>query len=428
MTVKHIQPSMVMAMTNAFWKVSDTLTKLELDLTGSDIAITLLDLLHVFANLKTLDFTAETPLTYAVGEPELLDGVHGLVDLTLKFPSIDGPVIQPVLQQCQHLRRLILSGSHASTWNVVNEFCPDLEIFGYNPKFSVTGLEDNIKKRPGLRHVWALASKGSTRVPAGDCLAMLQRYMRTIETAHLHLSASDIPNLDSMYAELKLDKLKRLIYCGDPSSGIESLLLRSIVNCTELVNFCVAATSDIKSVVNTLLVLPPLKSLGFAYTTATDGHTSLKQLFDHYATISRRSASLESIMLRWCSSTTDEVLAALSGIKTLQAIRLMGLSRVTSQGLQGFLQARRESMTTITLVGIPSITDIHLIIIGDMPHVETVNLEDLEYITDDGLVRMVDKAAALHTLSVMDCKLISEWAMDYAASVIEELTIFDDLE
>ncbi|KAI8139762.1 hypothetical protein BJV82DRAFT_716389 [Fennellomyces sp. T-0311] len=424
-TAKLIQPAMIMAVTTAFCNISAMLTKLELDLSesASGVVISLLDLLHIFVNLKTLDYTVDCALPCVVGEPELLDGTHGLVDLTLKSPLINGANLQPVLQQCPQLRRLVLTGCTSTIWNVVSEFCPQLEIIGCNPKFPVVPLDHTQKTAPGLRHIWALAPKGATRLPAGDCLALVQRYMKTIETAHLHLSSADIPNLGSMFGDLKLDKLRRLIYCGEPSSDIEPLLLRSIQGCTALSNFCVAAPSNVELVVSTLLALPPLKSLGIAYTVATDGHTSLKQLFDHYATISRRSASLESIMLRWCSSTTDEVLSALAGIKSLQAIKFMGLSRVTPQGLQGFFRVQSNNITTVTLVGMPSITDIHLIALGNMKQLEVVNLEELEYITDDGIVNMMDRTSTIHSLSVVECSLVTESAIQYARRVLQNVTI-----
>ncbi|KAI7852738.1 hypothetical protein BDC45DRAFT_570647 [Circinella umbellata] len=145
--------NMSMTITNAFWKIRNTLTSLSLEVPSSTNPVQLTDILFYCKNLKALEFrTGKGSLASALGDLELLkESYKSLIDLRLSVPQMTGQSLKTFIRWCPNIRRLILDDTSFPD-DVIDVILNDfnrLEILGYyynchdNEIFSLDDLNTN---------------------------------------------------------------------------------------------------------------------------------------------------------------------------------------------------------------------------------------------------------------------------------------------
>ncbi|KAI8139764.1 hypothetical protein BJV82DRAFT_243689 [Fennellomyces sp. T-0311] len=380
--------------------------------------MTIADALLVCSNLKELAYKTNTWLSDALGDLSILQLSNpALNSLQLQARSGNGigADIEPLLQKCQQLRRLVLDGCTNAVLDVIGKHCPTLELLGYNTDDEVRDLnQDTGPSQPsGLR---ALSStSGLDAIPMGELMPLLKNNMKTLDTIYVDICPENDPLDGTPYADLKFPNLKALKYWSDDNGGsIERILLQSIPSCTALTHFEALNTTIVCQVVDTLLTLPPVRTLTLADTDeSAAAHTNLVRLFQKYSVFSHTTPCLDTVCFRYCSSVDDSVLDALGQVQTLRNITLSGLDNVTAIGLNRFLAKLGTEVLSLALASMDSVTDSHLITLGTMKGLSEIHLENLPHISNYGVIYMVDNANQLRGVLIKRCKWVTQQAVNH---------------
>ena len=426
---------MVMSLTSALWQMRTTLTRLQFTFYCHRIPITLTDLLFYCTNLQSLVFEAWDPLDKLVGDVELLGGPHqSLIDLETTITTTTSESLEPLLKRLPKLRRLSVSYSTPDVLDLVYRMCPHLEIFGYNPSFGILDLDDleGESNGPGLRAVYT--RNGGFGVPKDKFLPFLRKNMHTLQTIYANLSLTedqvknDEPYHDPFpdYRDLKLERAESLTFWPDKSGIIQTLILHAIESCKSLTHIAAVATPNLLSLVDTLIMMPPLEEMELSHITADDGGSSLVRLFKMYASLPESKQKFRRFWFRYCNSITDEVLDAVADGKALKEVTLTKLGNVTQEGAQNFFKKLRDSnVFEVKLVDMDGVNDGVIEMLSGMRCLTTIILEETTGITDDGIRRMVDDAKNLRSLTLNKCKSFSKETVSYVQRKIRYVEIID---
>ncbi|KAI8143357.1 hypothetical protein BJV82DRAFT_713554 [Fennellomyces sp. T-0311] len=403
---KHINTIMVMSITNAFWHIHSSLTKLVLHLNENSAEIALLDLLSACSNLTTVEYSTTSQLSKVAGELIPANPSTGLVDMHLKATSITGQDMQKLLPHCQQLRRLILCGGDTTVLDIVDRMCPYRETFGFNPDVGeVQKLDHSDPKRvfPGLYRFYT--KNGGLPESAPIFLPLIRRNMHALKTLYVNISAEDSPfNLTILYSNLKLGKLEKLTFWGDDTGIIQPLILRAISTCTMLTHTEAVVSRDIPGLVDVLMGLPQLEPFGLSHIGSTVGEANLIQL-------------LEIIV-------TDNVLTALARIDSLEDITLEGLPSASALGMVEFFKKLSSRVSKAKIVEIDAITDSPLIAIGNnMKDLKMIYLGKLKKVSDDGIIQLTEQLPKLQSLTLASCKHVTQKAIAHAKKEVKNVVV-----
>ncbi|KAG2218999.1 hypothetical protein INT45_007661 [Circinella minor] len=418
--------------------IGNYVKNLTIDTTSPTVCRTLLEELQYkrFKRIQSLTFNApETDLTiWKEGfDPQFQH--HSLVNLEIDSKNITGEIIEPILEQCQQLRRLVLRSCSISVLEtLVGTSTPNLELFCYNdgidgsplPMLQEKKKEDEaLQQQKGLRVIYT--SYGETSVSPQALLPLIYKNRETLE--NLRGCMSDLPEaqiavLHRRYPNFKLRNLKHLATWLGP--GIQEFMMRvAIQNSNVLSTLVVVGGYNLNLLLTALINRIPLSGLNishvYLYHVTNDIIQLLIQLFTHYAESSSnntKSTSLNWIKLRYCDLVTDDVLKKLSDIKTLHDIHLGGLEYVSSVGILQFINKLGNQITHVFLHDMELVNDDIIIALGDLDNLLLVKLEVLDDVTDKGVRTLIDnkkrKLRRLTTLEITECPLISQECISYA--------------
>ncbi|KAI9488578.1 hypothetical protein BDB00DRAFT_791744 [Zychaea mexicana] len=293
---------------------------------------------------------------------------------TLKIiESTSGDALKALVKWCPDLRRLSLYNCTPSVLDIVYECCANLELFGYDSDFAIPELDelhrDKYPNGPGLRGIYT--PNGETGVPADKFMRLLRKNAKTLERIYANISTSEQEqsntHLQTRYRPnsgelLKFERLEEFMYRIDTDKVFEPLFLKSIeesCNCNEktLALFHTVNSSRLSSVVDTLLLIPPVEALNFSWISSDDedeDNRRLIQLLKTYAALPEANQKLTKVRLHNNALLTDEVLVALAELKTIEDIEIYGDSKITSQGLILFL-TRASEHARIIKVGLSEV-------------------------------------------------------------------------
>ncbi|KAI8143349.1 hypothetical protein BJV82DRAFT_668971 [Fennellomyces sp. T-0311] len=405
---KHIHSGIITPFSRAIWEIHGTLTKLVIKFDQQfSTVISPTDLLLFCPNLKCLEYSTISDLSYLTDELPPLEPHNHLVDLRLTANSITSQDLQKILPGCQQIRRLLLHGCNPTVLDAVSQLCPNIETFGYNAQIDMIPELDE-RSTPGLRRLYT--QNGGAPVPASTILPLIRRNQLSLETLYINVSGGDSPmDLIATYADLELKNLNRLTFWGDDGYIIQPLILRSISTCTTLNRFTIVESRDIAGIAQTLLVLPQLEYLSISYPRCATGEADLIRLFKKYASDPQSGRRLKSISLRHCRTImTRDVLGALVDISTLKSITLEGASRVSTQGWNAFFKKLGDNILDLRLNQVDAITSSSLIAIGhNLTCLKHIRLEKLDKITGYGITELVEKSPKLESLTLVKCKSVT---------------------
>ncbi|KAI9494404.1 hypothetical protein BDB00DRAFT_871494 [Zychaea mexicana] len=411
----------------ALSQMSKTLATLDLDLAQNDEtfspSILLTDILSACRNLKNLTYSTSSPLAKLAGDFNTAEQHKTLINMQLKASSITRPDIEFMLQKCQKLRRFVINGCNATVLDAVNSHSTNLEIFAYNPSFTIPQLQGDISNdETGLRQIY---TGNYDDVPATHLLPLIYKNRTTLETVHALMSPiTNEEELQSLYAAYPFFKLKRvtkLAFWG--LRGIQKFMLQAIRNTTTLFDLTVTFAYDVNELVEAILKLPSLKIVKLSNIRQSIGSSSWITLFESYGDISHSRPSLQCASLQYCDGITDAELVALSGIKSLHEITLDRLLHVSANGISTLIQNLSSQLTSVQLIDMDVVDDSALVALGDLKRMTYIKLDLLDSITDQGIRRMVDKACCptttLTKLVVTRCDLITSACIEYASQQIK---------
>ncbi|KAI8148498.1 hypothetical protein BJV82DRAFT_663865 [Fennellomyces sp. T-0311] len=364
---KYINSAEMMPVTNAFWQMRDTLTKLVLHLNQNSTAIGLIYLLTACSSLKTLEYSTPSALSLVMGHLIPRKPHNSLLDMELEAGSITDQDLQKLLPYCEQIRRLLLRGCNTTVLDIVDKICPNLRTFGYNAQSSTVpkmDCSDTKDSSPGLYRFYT--KNGGNPESASAVLPLIRRNMTSLKVLYVNSAATDSPaNLATTYADLELKYLENLTFWDDSNGIIQSLILRSISTCTALEYVEAVELRNIPNLVNTLVDLPPLTSLGLSHISTLTGETDLVRLFEFYAKYTKSGQQLNTVILRNCKFiVTDNVLASLADIKTLTHATFEELPQVSVYGVNEFFKKLSDNISVIKLNEMDAITNDTLIIIA----------------------------------------------------------------
>ena len=429
-------------------QVHDTLTKLDIDITGiRQNSITITSILSFCNNLTDLVFssTAEPLAVKLKNFNEQIKDYPSLINLELMSHHINGDDIESIIQRCQQLRRLVLSGCDSSVLEtLVHNSTPNLELFSYNDgidgpplpmlqeKKATTNNNSNVEigtQRQGHQYEQGLrviyTSYGETSVRPEDLIPLIYKNRKTLENVRAcmsHMTEAQLEYLYTRYPDFKLENLKHLSTWLSP--GIQQFMLHKVIQNSNTLSTLVAVGDyNMDLLLRALINRTPLSGLNIShvYDSINNASRLLIQLFAQYAKLSGNNttnSSLNWIKLRYCNQVTDDVLKTLSGIKTLHDIHLGGLRMVSTVGILQFIDTLGNQITHVFFHDMYSVNDNIIIALGDLANLVLVKLEVLNNVTDKGVRILVDnkkrKSRRLTTLEVTECSSISQECISYA--------------
>ncbi|KAI9265237.1 hypothetical protein BDA99DRAFT_536719 [Phascolomyces articulosus] len=508
LATQNLRPH-VAAISIAFWRVQHTLTHLDINFGHDANQLTLSDILSSCNSITDLVYTTEYSMVEQTGDFSTFETHDSLVNLQIKTAWIGKESMQLILQQCPHIRRLLLDGCEGSVLDAMDEYGHNLEIVGYNAKSPIPTLEElnnplssdciyqekedtaliENGKRKGrrLRIIYA-NDGGGISVPAVHLLPLLYHNMKTLENIFVNLpglSSSDLQHYSTLYPDFRFERIIRLSFW--PHDGIQQFMMQAIRYTTTLKYLSVANVHDMDTFVTTIMEFKyPLTTLRLSRISTNTHREKLLELFEKYEHISyqaitprtplsstpipasttsslslvhppllppppppRRTSStskspraritsttintptpsteiqcLKRATFRKCDEITDEILAKLSKIQTLNELALCTLHSVTAEGVDQTLASLGPyQLISLKLAEMDMVTDKSIKKMGAMFHLSRIHLESLPHITDHGIRLLVEKSTVwggppLDKLIVRFCPLVTTGCMVYAKNRI----------
>ena len=431
-----------MPFTNALWQTRNTLTRLTLTYnTYYEIQIHLSEILFYCKNLEALVLNSDDRFDWFIGYKEYPGGPHNaLMDVEIIAPCTMGRGLKPLLQNCPKIRRLCLKECASDVVITVNElYNENLEIFAFNPGVEVTSLEEIdcefYDGPPGLREIYY--HNGGYGPPADSFLQLLQKNQASLQRVYANMSLTKkqveefYPGYTPTYEQWYFERLEHLAFRPGTHDMTETRFLRSIESCTvsPLIHFAAVDTPNISMIINTLMKLPPLEDLKLSHMEYNDGYNNQRssamiQLFKSYAALPPLKQTFNTIWFEYCDFITEGVLDSLTQITTLKTVNFSGACSVPSrESFRHFLQKVGHRLVEATLVDIDHVGDDVLSIICEMELLETVKLDKITEITEEGIKHLVDNTKALRHLIIENCITLSDDTVSYITKKINHVQI-----
>ena len=443
-----VDENSIMSLTNGFWKMRYTLTKISLMFRYFGTAITITDILFYCPNLECLLLDTRDGLGTILGDIEQLQGTQSsLVELALDTIYIEPVHLKPLLQLCPYIRWLQLRCTSPKSLDLVCDHCPNLEVFGFSvprnlmsdakeilnqnydnkcPVRPVSGYGQEIQREGRLRAFYFINQEDV--LPGTEFMRILQKNCKTLEVLYADLSAEATQEeeqqpypryvVEAKMTGFKMDRLSSLGCWGDAHGVFETLLFKSVGPTLKHVD--VTRPYNITAIIDALNTLPTLETLKLFDCTVNgvpdDANRDsivqrLVHLFKSYGGASVPKSStrkLKSLVLENCDFVTDDVLGAIADVKTIKKLNFHEIGNITSQGFKNFvnkirIQQSGHDVNELILSDIFDVMndDMLLDLVDTMSKLETVELEIPE-ITDDGIKKLVDKAKVLRNLTIYD--------------------------
>ncbi|KAG2220582.1 hypothetical protein INT45_008763 [Circinella minor] len=415
----------------AFWETRQTLTTLDLDFGSNTNLIKLADLIMTCTNLTKSSFTTTQPLAEIIGNFSTMKRHEALIDLQIKAKLITGQDIEPMLQHCQQLRRLVMNTCNETVFDAITRQADNLEILGYNPNAPNDPIEElqterNNESKKGLQKLYT--NNGSISISAKSILPLIYKNKTTLVTLYAMIDTvteTELWDLYSTYPDFTLDNIERLVFWYKP--GIQQFMLRAIRNTTTLKIIDIVYLADSEGLVTTLKRLPVLSKITLAQINSIESRPSLCRLIEHYRMFSMpndfQQPSLEYVDLFKSDAISDDLLSKLATIKTLDKISLCNLKNVSTKGLNSMISKLSDRLTWLRVQEMNLITDNITVSLGDLKKLWYLELEDLKNVTDQGIYGLLAKvdSSILTKLVIDNCPKITASCIATAREKIEEV-------
>ncbi|KAI9265123.1 hypothetical protein BDA99DRAFT_579762 [Phascolomyces articulosus] len=471
----------VLQTTAALREIQGTLTKLQIHIASvQGRHITIAHILTSCSGLTDLYYSTISRLSLQTGYFDEVPNYQHLVNLVLsKSVTSKEKDIQPILEKCQQLRRLVVNGWNESVLDTLARFpTPNLEILGilgYNPgysAYSVPQLPSSQKKKAIITTPhnnphnqkndteeissenrvggsWGLfVGEAAVAVSVSKLWPFLYKNRETLKTIYIHMkpiTTDELRSINIKYPDFYLYNITKLVAWVN-HENTQNLISQSIQNSSTLTNLTAIKPYNVSQFIDgTLVNLPQLKQLELQHwkNTNPDNTTDLIRLFNRFAQLSSSSSIkptnknmynnkpcysvLQSLRLRWVDKMfTDDVLASITGIKSLCHIELTSINHITTEGLRKFFTSPlADQLKLVDIAFMDAVTDDVIISIGNMKNVNTIWLQGLDFITDDSICSVVDKLALSNkngkkwtTLALFKCGSITQGCISYAKTKI----------
>ncbi|KAI9264265.1 hypothetical protein BDA99DRAFT_508858 [Phascolomyces articulosus] len=423
---------------NAIQRIGNNLTRLKLEIpwvtiTSSNITIKLMSLLDTCPNLIQLTYKLKNLESDDMdGDIQPLTGSqkqYPLMELELYLHRTTRDVMEPLLKCCHRLQRLMLWNCMEDFMDLVDMYCPYLQILSYNTEEYEVMKLDKIKnyngtvESSGLRALYGLYRfPDANSNPFWRPLSFIERNAATLDEITIW-GIPDFREANGFLTNTQLPNLRKLripIECED-NNPIVNQLLRYIPTCSALTTLQVGYCETLPKLVDSLIELQrPLQTLELQLLHKRELHNnederSLLRLFQYYASTTTVTTSFEKITLFEAGDyyiLTDKILDALSDIKTLTEVDVFSLSpKISGQGLQLFFN--KLSATKVTHVNLGNLTnclDEHIITLAkSLQHSLThIQLDALINITEYSILFLIQKAIHLNQITVNFCIYIDD--------------------
>ena len=293
-----------MSLTNALWKIRNTLTSLFLEVPSCTDPVQIAYVLYYCRNLKVLGFAAfRGSISSTLDDLERLeDSYPSLIDLRLFVPpTITGQSLKSLVRRCPNLRRLVLGIKCLAddAIDVILDDCPNLEVLRYhherNDSEILLSLDDSnnnnsnkcnciTKNLPSSSSATAInphqsndnnvvgklrilstptQNSNSPGVPANQFVRLLQKNQSSLERIYANMSMTreqDMKGEPHAFISyigvdaLTFDRLEHLSYVADIYGVMEKLFLNSTKSSHSTLKFFEAVDSYvIPAIADTLI-------------------------------------------------------------------------------------------------------------------------------------------------------------------------------
>ncbi|KAG2219870.1 hypothetical protein INT45_000757 [Circinella minor] len=413
-------------------RIGHSLTELELDLfyINNDAlrAMKLGDILASAPHLTRLVYLTTESLSTVIGDLSTSANVenhHPLIDLELNTIHATRKEMEPLLKKCSQLRCLKLFIYEENITDLLESYCPHLQILFYNYNL---GVEPIIPNEEYIQFKKAICAVKTTDLTRGLKVLDINwspmnrvEYEKKFNVSHyipplilnnqMTLKMVNITNCPKMpnlcnHPTLHMPNLKSLrIKATEKNNNLQQLFLQSIPFFPNLHTLQVTDKQNFIPLVETLMTLQrPLKKLTLTLTEWDNngendqGNSLLIRLFQQYVTLQSSSSLhttvLESINIQdWSDNLSDEVLNALSDIKTIRSISIYTRSpKISIEALTNlFKRLASEKVTFLEIGGLPNASDNDIIRFVDIlkKHLTYIHLYDLDHLTAYGTIMSV---------------------------------------
>ncbi|KAI7852862.1 hypothetical protein BDC45DRAFT_537064 [Circinella umbellata] len=429
-------------------RIGHSLTQLELDLFSIDTnalrAMNLSDILASAPHLTRLVYSTSESLSTAIGDFSALANVedhHPLIDLELNAIYATRKETELLLKKCSQLRCLKLSIYQDNIADLLESYCPHLQILFYNYNLAAQSI---IPDDEYIQFKKAICAVKSTDLTCGlkvldvNWSAMNREdYEKEFNTSHYVpplilnnqetlkvINITNCPKMPNLRNQpLHMPNLKSLkITTREKNNKLQQLLLQSIPFFPNLHTLQVTDKQYFIPLVRALMTLQrPLKNLALTLTKSDNdengqGNSLLIRLFQQYVALQSSSSQttiLESISIQdWSDNLSDEVLNVLSDIKTIHSISIYTRSpKISIEALTNlFKKLSSEKVTLLEIGGLSNANDNDIIRWVDIlkKHLTYIHLYELDHLTAYGTIMIMDKAKHLKKLNVNNCPLVRD--------------------
>ncbi|KAI9492557.1 hypothetical protein BDB00DRAFT_827937 [Zychaea mexicana] len=420
---RSINRDMLVPMSVAFSKMNNTLTRLQFDANNDyhqSHLIKLADLLCMCTNLTSLRYRSESTSFDWIGAFTYVGQRLTLTDLEIKCHTSLRCNIEPLLQRCHKLKRLVLGNcSWEGLLNSISRNGPSLEIFSFDDKDTVPDvLEDDAdmeRQSSGLRFFHVGNAKRYD-----DLFTLIRNHSASLEDLSLSIYNGGFYSIGQSvtYSDIRLNKLKKFTFTRDNYNIMEPFLRHVISTSDNLRHLCVNGSVNAEPIVRTLLTRPRLECLEInPYHHPFGIQHPWTQLFEAYAA-SSSALTFQMISLKQYD-LSGASLTALGKISTLQEVTLENLPRATGPMIVAFLTKVGNNVTTLNLSTLPVIRNDELKTVAGMKGLRALKLRQLPNVTENGVIRMVDTMTSkLRCLTIERCSGVTEKAIVHAKQKI----------
>ncbi|KAI9244688.1 hypothetical protein BDA99DRAFT_543927 [Phascolomyces articulosus] len=353
---------------------------------GSDnpTTITLVDILSSCNTLSNLSYSANVPMNSQVtGDISILKQQRQttLITVQLYLKAITGDAIEGIIQQCQQLRRLVMSGCDHSVLDKINMDTTNIKVLICNASeqhISKLLLLDDSKKvgcdsMHGLQLCY-LDSGTRASMSQESVIPFLYNDRRTIEVLHTDIQLSNEDQLlsDTTYPDFLFDSVKHLSFYA--FTHVTIFLSQSIRYTAALTRLHVRQVYSIR-VLTDFILNREIYPIELFFDTMEESEEDLNhciRLFVYYAKLSKNPTnvmSLQRITLHECFKINDKAIISLGCVATLINADLCVLPHITSNGFMKFLNCLpiHNKLQYIRFSKLDSVTDqvIHVLRLFD---------------------------------------------------------------
>ncbi|KAI9496818.1 hypothetical protein BDB00DRAFT_807325 [Zychaea mexicana] len=384
--------------------------------------VTLDAVLSICTNLLTFKYKG---MGLQISRPSKLPAATRIVSLELETTSIiRAAQLEPLLRCCPAVQNLYVYRSEPSAIRLIDQYSTaglrSLAFNLYRIMDDITHIDShdsNMSMIPkGLR---SLHVSRVEAVAAVNLAPLLMKSNDTLEELVLYMDDDVGPvQLWNPLTTFTLPRLQKLQCEVRPM--MQHVIATLVRQCPELEDVTFEHCEYIgNEIFGALAGLTQLRRIA-TYSVSEINEVGLVQLLERHVALQHHSP-LRVFETDDYSNITDEALACLADIPTLERIRLDACNQVSADGIELFVQKLKPdcALQILLLYNMEAVPDTAIQGLCKLEHLRHVELVRLKSITDQSIADLVSSSLSLQSMWIYDCALVTKYMIKQAKLILE---------